>query len=47
MKQQRRWMKNVLVQSSQPLPAFPWARGARKAVVVARSAAPAPRALRA
>lgn len=51
MKTQRRWMKSVLEQSRQPLPAFPWARGNRKTAATLhtpapRSAAPV-RALRA
>lgn len=39
MKPQRRWMKSVLEQSRQPLPAFPWARGNRKPASTPRSVA--------
>lgn len=30
MKTERRWLKSVIDASTQPLPAMPWARGARR-----------------
>ena len=40
MKQERRWLKSVIVASNAPMPSMPWDRGARRRPEAMKSLAP-------